>query len=449
MKKLLSTLVLISAFTFVSCDVFDTKPFASLDSSTALVNGASANGLLLGAYDALQSDNYYGIEFVVNNDLIADNAVFQGFFDSQLEIDQKAVPFSNLWVNSAWVDIYYVVNITNELIAKVPTIEDPIFNNRDQVLGEAYAIRALAYFDLLRYFGEHYDLDSVYGIPLILEPIPDSDYNQIPPAARASVAATYDQILADLGEALPLLQGTSDAGRMNYWAALALRARINLYKKDFSAAFADADNVITNGPFSLESDLNSLYGTELTSESIFEVEFNDQDQNAYNSFLIRRDEYNVDPSLLAAFESGDNRATLYGFSRNADRCLKYSDPTNANNAKVLRLAEMYLIRAEAEVMDTNNPSSGLDDLNVIRNRAGLPNIDSVSSMEAFVDALLQERRIELSYEGHRFFDLVRYDRINSVLGITESFRKVFPIPRNELLVDEAGVLQQNPGYETL
>jgi hypothetical protein len=236
---------------------------------------------------------------------------------------------------------------------------------------------------------------------------------------------------------------------MNYWAALALRARVNLYRGDYAAAQADADAVIESGLFALEADLDNVYGTELSSESIFDVEFNDQDQNAYNTFLIRRDEYNVDPSLLAAFEPGDARAAFYGVARGRDRCFKYADPTNANNAKVFRLAEMYLIRSEAAALGSGDPNAGLLDLNIVRERAGLPALAAFTSMAEYEDALLQERRIELSYEGHRFFDLVRFDRIDTELGMTEDFRKVFPIPRDQLLVDEEGVLEQNPGYETL
>lgn len=448
MKFIKITILLSLFFIVVSCDVFDTEPYTTINTEVAVTNGSAANGLLRGAYDGLQSEDYYGLEFVLNNDLIADNAIYQGFFDSQLEIDQKAVPFTNFWLNSFWVDAYFVISIANNLIDLVPTLEDPLFDNRDQVLGEAFGLRALVYFDLLRYYGEHFDNNSTYGVPLMLTPVP-LDYEQIPNLPRSSVAQTYDQILSDINTALPLIDGFEDFGRMNYWAALALRARVNLYRGDYAAAQADADAVIESGLFALEADLDNVYGTELSSESIFDVEFNDQDQNAYNTFLIRRDEYNVDPSLLAVFEPGDARAAFYGVARGRDRCFKYADPTNANNAKVFRLAEMYLIRSEAAALGSGDPNAGLLDLNIVRERAGLPALAAFTSMAEYEDALLQERRIELSYEGHRFFDLVRFDRIDTELGMTEDFRKVFPIPRDQLLVDEEGVLEQNPGYETL
>jgi hypothetical protein len=393
----------------------------------------------------MQDPDYYGLEYVLNNDLLADNAVFEGFFDSQLELDQRAVPITNAWIESTWPDIYSVISSANLLINGLDEIDDPALD-RNAVLGEAHAVRALAYFDLLRYFGEHYDNSSEFGVPLLLEPIPDNDFNQIPDLPRSSVSEVYEQVISDLDVAISLLDGSGDTGTMNYWAALSLRARVNLYRGAYAEAFADADSVISRGPFVLEPDLNDVYfTTDASSESIFEVEFNEQDQSDYNTFLFRRDEYNVDTTLLNSFEEGDIRSTFFTNSRGRDRTTKYSDNTNANNAKVFRLAELYLIRSEAAVFATGDPNAGTADLNVIRNRAGLEDLDPISTTNDYLDALLYERRAELNFEGHRFFDLVRLGRAEEVLGL-EPFRRVLPIPRNELQVSDA--LLQNPGYAT-
>ena len=444
MKRL--SLFLAFAFVMASCDVLDTEPKTSLDAATVLTDGTAANAILLGAYSNLQNDNYYGVEFVLNNDLIADNAIMQGFYDSQLEIDDRNVPYTNLWVSSFWPAAYRVVNTANLLITEVPGIQDDAFDTRDRVLGEAFALRALVYFDLLRVYGYHFDKSSPYGLPLLTEPIPDNDYNQIPDLARSSVSEVYDQILSDLNAAIDRLDGFTVKGRMNYWAAHALRARVNLYAGNYAAAALDATLVIEGGAASLVANLDDLYNTTGTSaETLFDVEFNDQDQSAFNTFTVRRDEYNADPDLIASFEAGDARADYLGVIRNRDRTLKYLDGTNANNAKVLRLGEVYLIRSEALAMNANDPAAGLADLNVIRERAGLAPLAGFASMDAYVDALLQERRAELNFEGHRFFDLVRMDRIDSVLGM-DDFRKVFPIPRDELLISTN--LQQNPNYDT-
>lgn len=446
MKKIY--IIILAVFTVASCDILEPQPLTSLDANAALVDGASANAILLGAYSRMQNINYYGLEYILNNDLIADNARFQGFFDAQREIDQRAVPFTNNWVTQAWPNIYMVINITNLLIAKVPNLEDPTFNNRNRVLGEAYAIRALAYFDLLRVYGEFFNEGSAFGLPLILEPIENNDFNLIPEINRSSVAETYAQIISDLNNGIERLEGFNDRGRLNFWAALSWRARINLYRENYTDAFDDANKVITEGPFSLLQMVSEIYeATEPTSESIFEVEYNDQDQSNFNSYIVRRDEYNVDPSLREAFEEGDDRAELFTFSRNSYRSAKYPDATNSNNVKVFRLAEIHFIRSESAVFANNNPNAGTVDLNQIRQRAGLDPLGSFDTITEYVDALMQERRSELNYEGHRFFDLVRIDRIGTVLGMPD-FRKVWPIPRDELQVS-GGTLVQNPGYESL
>lgn len=446
MKKFYITAITLLVLFLMSCDILDTEPVASLDANTAIADGASAEAVLLGAYSRMQTNPYYGVHFTLSPDLAADNALYSGFFDSQLEVNSGFFPISNLWIGSAWVDIYRVVNIANLLIAEVPGVEDDAFSSRDRVLGEAHAVRALAYFDLLRVFGYHFDRSSQYGLPLLLDPIENNDFNQIPDLQRSSVEDTYQQILTDLNTAITLMEGYENNTSMNYWAALALRARVNLYAGNHNAAFNDADDVITDGGFSLVEDVEDLFLTNgTTSESIFDLVFTDQDGSSLFTFVFQRDEYNVDTSLTDAFEDGDARADLFRFDRSFDRSLKWSDPNNANNVKVLRLAEMYLIRSEAAVFDTDDPNAGLDDLNEIRNRAGLDDVGPFADTGEYVDALLQERRVELNYEGHRFFDIVRLDRFDEILG-REAFRRVFPIPADELQISEN--LEQNPNYPT-
>ena len=439
MKKTF-TFLLFSVFIF-SCDVLEPDPQTSLPTATALVDAGSAQGVLSGIYSSMQDQDYYGSYYVLTPDLLADNSVYEGFYDSQQELDKKVVPINNLWITNCWVDIYEVINSANFLISKLAEIEAS-----DRILGEALTLRALAYFDLLRIFGEHYNLDSAYGLPLLLEPIPNNDFNEIPDLSRSSVSETYGQIIKDLDQAIPLLSGTSTTGTFSEWGALSLRARVNLYRKNYQGAFDDANKVITEGGFSLESSLESIYNTtDKTIESIFEVEYNDQDQSSFNTNLIRRDEFNADASLVEFFQDGDNRSGLLTVRSGKNKSAKYPSGGNDNNAKVLRLAEIYLIRSESAVFKDNNHNAGISDLNILRERAGLPAIESLQSHDAYIDALLYERRAELNFEGHRFFDLVRLDKSGEILDL-EDFRKILPIPKEELQVSEA--LTQNPGYPT-
>lgn len=446
MKKLLITGITFIALFLMSCDVLDTEPETSLDANTAIVDGASAEAVLLGAYSRMQTNPYYGVHYTLSPDLAADNAAYDGFFDSQLEVDSGFVPISNLWIGTAWVDIYRVVNIANLLIAEVPNVVDDAFSTREQVLGEAHAIRAMAYFDLLRVFGYHFDRSSQFGLPLLLDPVENNDFNQIPDLERSTVEATYQQILSDLDMAISLMDGYDSNTALSYYPAIALRARVHLYAGNYGDAFDDANDVITNGGYSLVPDVDNLFLTDSpTSESIFDLVFTDQDGSSLFSFMFQRDEYNVDPDLIDSFEADDERADLFRVERGFNRSLKWSDPNNANNVKILRLAEMYLIRSEAAVFDTDDPNAGNDDLNEIRDRAGLDDVGPFAGEEEYVDALLQERRAELHYEGHRFFDLVRLGRFDEVLQ-RDAFRRAFPIPRDELQISEN--LEQNPEYPT-
>ena len=443
MKK--EVLLFIVFLVMVSCDILEPEPQQQLSSEGALVDAASVEGVILGAYSLMQDPEYYGAEYILNFDLIADNAVMEGFFDSQLEFDNQAVPITNLWIGEVWPDIYIIINTANLIITTAPEIDDPNLDI-DAVLSEAYAIRGLAYFDLLRVFGEHYDTSSEFGLPLLLEPIPNNDFNEIPDLGRSSVAETYGQILSDLDNAISIGAGGTDSGRMNYYAALSLRARVKLYQGDYAGAFADANEVITEGPYSLEANVLDVYTTtDASSESIFEVEFNSQDESDLFTFTLFRNEYNVDLDLLESFEEGDLRANLFvsNSAGTINESNKYPDPVNSNNAKVFRLPELYFIRSEAAVMRDNDPNVGTGDLNVVRTRAGLPDLGTFASMDEYIEALQYERRAELNFEGHRFFDLVRLGQAQEVLGI-ESFRRVLPIPRDELQVSDN--LVQNPGY---
>ena len=136
------------------------------------------------------------------------------------------------------------------------------------------------------------------------------------------------------------------------------------------------------------------------------------------------------------FQDGDNRSGLLTVRSSKNKSAKYPSGGNDDNAKVLRLAEIYLIRSEAAVFKDNNHNAGISDLNMLRERAGLPPIQSLRSHDVYIDALLYERRAELNFEGHRFFDLVRLEKSGEILNL-EDFRKILAIPKEELQVSEA------------
>ncbi|MEO6168786.1 MAG: RagB/SusD family nutrient uptake outer membrane protein, partial [Chitinophagales bacterium] len=330
------------------------------------------------------------------------------------------------------------------------------------VKGEAYTIRAMVHFDLLRTFGEHWDMSSEFGIPLVMDAT-----DPLQPRGRNTVQECYEAIVDDLNAALDLVSnddvesgsGSKTAAYITVYFVDGLLARVYLYMKDFENAAAMADEVILSGTFSLTNNPALIYTTKLSSESIFELQFNVQDQSQYNSLTyVRGDALRVDVSFLANedlnlfFESrpDDLRAQSVDFNPDNNdgsiqpdgRTQKYrGEETKDNSAYVLRIAEMYLVAAEAKGL----AGGGLDNLNMLRESRGLNDLvsEDFDTPQAYQEAVQDERRAELNFEGHRYFDLARIGKVSSIVG--EDVQPVFPIPANQVSAS-GGTIEQYPGY---
>jgi len=366
-----------------------------------------------------------------------------------------------------WSKYYKTILNTN---AAIEGINKSNFNlqNKSQWLGECYFIRAYNYFLLTNFYGD---------VPLALT----TDYNINNSLSRASIDEVYEQIIADLILAKDLLpdnykngsaQNTQNRYRPNKATASALLSRVYLYNKDWEKADLEATSVIENSNYELE-DLENVF-TNGNKEIIFTFanyaprrapafgQFNNNmpatlsSTQTTGSYLVYSA---LSDALSESFESGDLRKlswvrqtiaaanlsrpeTIYYFPN------KYKSAVLDNGLEIpLRLAEQYLIRAEARA-HLKHPNAK-DDLNIIRRRAGLPNIDPINIFEA----IAKERYIELFTEGaHRFFDLKRTQKINEVMKIAaisketvwEDYMALFPIPLEDIYQNKN--LIQNPGY---
>jgi hypothetical protein len=276
--------------------------------------------------------------------------------------------------------------------------------------------------------------------------------------ARSSVEDSYKQVIADLEQALTLLNTFNGTQYISVASAQALLARVHLYHGDLSSAASLATEVISNGQYSLYGPANftSLYTNKLTPESVFELKFDIQNPSAYNTLTyVRNDALRTDVFFLTSanlstfFQNrpGDGRSALVD-NVNVDvsiqpdgRSQKYrGEQTKDNSAYIIRLAEVYLIRAEAL-----GRAGGLGDLNTIRVARGLTALTpaDVPTDAAYLDAVLDERRAELNFEGHRLFDLARTGKIASILGA--NVNPIMPIPQREI-EGTGNVVVQNPGY---
>jgi hypothetical protein len=297
------------------------------------------------------------------------------------------------------------------------------------------------------------------GIPIVTE----VDPFQKP--ARNTVKEVYDQVIADFNSALGLIGDGDDSFVLTKNAVKALLSRVYLYKEDWTNAAAMANDVINSGDYSLVA--NGSYATifsgDHSSETIFEIDMNPTDRrgtDALSGMYLGSGygDYLPSTDLLNLIPAGDERGTLFKFDGNIGggiygdlRVNKFSSTLGEDNTPVIRLAEVILNRAEANY-HLNNTSAAQADVNLIRKR-GLPTAADVTATgAALLDEILLERRIELSYEGHRLFDLVRYKKGVTRVDCTAATcsiaypndRFILAIGKFETDVNENIV--QNPGY---
>ncbi len=440
-------LMMLAIFSLASCETFlDVQPRDEASDEVTIVDLGSAETALNGAYRSLASNGYYGTTFQFAIYLQGGELAWGDSRTVNREFIQHDVRSDNEEVESAWVAIYNTINQANHIIAKVPILPDQLIDgaSRNRILGEAYFIRALAYFDLARTWG---------GVQLVLTPTESVDDTK--GISRSSLAETYAQVLRDLDEAesrLPTGVNRVRATKNTVWA---LKARFYLYQQDWEQAEFYASAVIEDPNYTLMKPYSSWFANNVVGsrESVFETAYSNNNTNGHRNNWqppvnggVRRwfptDEFIsqlTDPAigggrkaLVAQTPSGIWYGNLY-----------YRNPP-VDPSYVIRIAELYLIRAEARAnLGGSRLVGALDDLNTIRDRAELKP-DSASTKETLLLAIENERRFEFAFEPHRWFDLVRTGRADEVLNLTDPDKYVLPIPIGQILIDPA--LEQNHGY---
>ena len=436
---LIGALLLFSA----SCNVLDVEPQSSIPANEAFKNKSGITRGINGAYSSLQSLSYYGRSYGIFADLAADNLVHppNATSVSYAEIDNNSILPENESVDGIWTAIYDGINVANNVIVQVPNMTDMTAAEKNAALGELYFLRALNHFNLLNYFG---------AIPVKITPTVGVSGINVP---RNEVDAVYAQIIQDLAFAAENLPSGSSKIKASANAAKALLARVYLYKKDYSNAARYANEVINSGKYELLADYAAIFASEETAESIFEVDFTPLDKNRiaeYNFPLTLNGRREVAPSddLIASYGAGDARlASSIAYTSGLPYAIKYNDlSTGSDNVIVLRLSDMYLIRAEANAQLAGDVDAIKSDLNTVRSRAGLA-ATTAATYADLLTAIEAERRVEFAFEGQRWFDLVRTGRAIDVLPTVTSINQtLFPIPLSEMLTNTNTGMYQNPGY---
>jgi hypothetical protein len=438
-------------------------PVNTITTTETFSTDATAEAAIAGIYnDILSGHQGYGVNLSYGS---GDITIDAGMSADELLINGSS-PFvtntlnsSNVPANIFWDDPYFDIYMANEAILSLPASTGVDSATRNELTGEAKFLRAFCYFYLVNLFGD---------VPLATT----TEYLVTDTLHRSPTAQVYQLIIADLKDAQNLLPGDYSVGggqriRVNQFGAIALLARAYLYTGDYSDAQSAASTVINNSNlYSLETNLNAVF-LDTSSEAI--LQWLSPDYYPYgtaegNAFIpnssTSEPQYYLTGSLLASFEPGDQRRTNWVDSTIYSGNLyyypyKYKVKVGQNgnvteNYVVLRLAEQYLIRAEAEA-EQGDSTDAINDLNIIRSRAQLPNY-SLANQGPLLQAIFHERQIELFAEwGNRWFDLKRNGPAfaTSVLSankglVVSSSQLLYPIPASEL-IDNANLVQ-NPGY---
>jgi hypothetical protein len=476
-------------FSLTACEKFlDLEPPFSQDADNYFTEPSHYELALIGAYDLLQGSfiNLWIGEIASDNSIAGGESVT----DSQglHEIEAMTHGAVNRELRNVFQWNYAGVGRANFILENKNNIE---FEGKGQIIAEATFLRGYYYFQLVKYFGD---------VPLVIDERLGAD--EVTELERNSKVEVYAQIEEDLKFAAANLNPVNPVkGRVNKWAALALLGKVQLYQDKFGESATSLDQVINSMQYQLIGDYRNLFvvGNEGNSEAVFDVQFSGLEGGSYDCLIclegnaavgfhgirqysgpiysdgnsynlptqdlydafemaddIRRNATILDidsfigqqanPSAITYAIGGGGHTGLYNnkYIKKANELgLPDNDLTSPVNNVVIRYADVLLMAAEAHNR-SNNDGQALLYLNQVRSRVNLSSVNTGGP--ALTDAIWNERRYELSGEGHRFFDLVRTGRAASeITGFQQGKHELFALPQIEISL-AGGNWSQNPGY---
>lgn len=487
-KGLLYTLLGLSLLGASCSDSFlDEDPSNKLGVEGSIKTVIQAQYAIDGVYDQMSSQEYWGNNYISNFDVMADD--MRASESGRLDDYYRYTFYTESSDAAMWTRPYRALKNAVSLLDVIDDVEaegDNAIADKNDIKGQALALRALIHFDLVRTFGKPYthgDAATALGVPIVTTKV---NFDEKP--ARNTVEEVYTQVIKDFKDAIALLSADANTGRINKAAAQALLAKVYLYKGDMTNALAYAKTVIDESGKTLNArkDYVSEWGKPEMTEALFELVNSSEDNpglesvgylsdpDGYGQFVatdpfiakLTAAPYDIRFQMLAKDELSTDDKDRMG------RVMKYpgnGGPSYTTNIRIIRLSEVYLIAAEAALGTDNDAASTY--LNAIIKRAyptenvlaedgtelfDVANIPTVTAANIDLARILEERSLELVAEGHRFHDLVRNNITinrgtdywgNSYKDIEMTDHKIIqPIPRIEL--DANSNMVQNPGYES-
>ena len=490
MKYILSIL---SILILMSCEDFlDREPLDEITTETFFSTAEEADLVTKSMYGAIQAINWKGKSWMIE-EIPSDNTTPGGNDPDFSPIDNFTTSADNTPVLEYWTEHYRLVTLTNQVLTFVP----PIIMDEEQkaaMLGEASFLRAYAYLDLVRIFGD---------VPIITEvPTIDSELN----VGRSPVDEVYNLIISDLNEAvisLPATRTTAENGRATSYAAKALLAKVYVTIGEYEESMALCRAIINSNRFQLMDDFADNWLRDVSDnnqESIWQIQyvgcgpgntgnalqaffapwgqditgntdgwgsqiptapsidnptttiidaFSDDDLRRYHSIMTPGDSYPMINSVTGGYSyppagasRGQSNIKKYVIGSGADVCFM-STPQNQH---AIRYADVLLTLVEASCKMNGGISvtpDVLEAFNAVRERAGLETVGNVT-----IEMLYQERRVEFAFENHRWFDLLRSGNVKEIMQVHgkqfQDHNVLFPIPEAEMSINPN--LTQNPGY---
>jgi hypothetical protein len=485
MKKVTIIIIALISIVFTGCEdeLLELTPISENTTDNFYKSESDFNSALNAAYNGLQGLNDIGWKM---KEVRSDNA-WTKRPDGGFDIDNFQLATSNVFIAEYWEIAYNAIFMSNIILDKIADAD--ITEERiSQIIGEAKFIRALVYFDLVRFFGD---------VPLVTNVLKLSESFDVPRAPKADV---YTQIIADLIDATSLSssnENNADKGRVTSAAAYGLLGKVYLTIGDFGKANDALDIVISNPNYDLLPTFEEVFSVENENglEDVFSIQYSNGtgNGNGFNylygpkvegaDILVGVGQATIRPTaeLMRVFEDGDTRKmkTYSPYTVNPINSDTITDAyfrkflstdllrDGGQNWPVLRYADILLMKAEV-LNEQNDLPGAIDQLNLVRSRAfdgdtdKLYKLIDVSDKGAMKDIILNERRLEFAAENQRWFDLLRFDKAEEFLqkeirtedwstgvdlqthkGEMKPHQNLYPIPIQEI---ERSGISQNPGY---